>query len=168
MQLISTSTIRRSLAVAAVALLVVPGVSALAGTTSSSAKPTAEQSPVLVGPTLQILTFGNNIGLPLGCQLATSAIGAGAAEYGFGSAVGPVVQAGNNGCTMVSAQGAAGLEQATTASQPLSALNPTVNPMIGQAADSVTMVGTEYGEELSPFGPTVAGLGGTINFFQGK
>lgn len=150
------------------AALAAPGGPTVRAATWSGSGPSKGQSPAIVGPLLQIFTFGVSFGLPTGCQLASSTIGAGAAELGQAGAVGPVIAAINNGCTTLQGQGMALIEQGQAMSRPLNVINPYVNPMIGQVADSFTKVGNDYGPALSPFGPTIAGLGGTINFFQGK
>ena len=43
-----------------------------------------------------------------------------------------------------------------------------VNPLIATLAQGLNTVGTQYAGSLSPFGPTVAGLGGTVTFFEGS
>jgi hypothetical protein len=126
------------------------------------------ESPAVVGPLLQIFTFGNDVGVPTGCQLGSSTLGSGSAELGHAAEVAPVIVAINNGCATAQTNGDTYLAKGKTTSQPLSAWNPYVNPIIGQTGDSVEQFGTDYGDALAPFGGTIAGLGATINFFQGK
>jgi hypothetical protein len=155
--------VRKALGLAVVATVAVPAAAAFAASQKAP-----DPKPAVVGPTLDILRFGDVVGIPLGCQAATSAIGSGASYLGQSAAAGPVIQAVNDGCNNVSAQGAAGLEQARQATLPLAAINPYANPVIEQAATSVEQFGTDYADEIAPLGPTVAGTGPTIRYFEGK
>jgi hypothetical protein len=163
-------TVRRAVAAAVLATVAVPAASALA-----MSKPvhrvsngSSSQKPAVVGPVLGILVFGDTVGLPLGCQLVTSAIGSGATYLGHAGTASPIIDKANGGCDTASAQGASGLAKAQKAAQPLNAINGYANPVIDQAANSVTQFGNDYGQELAPFGPTIAGSGDTIRFFEGK
>jgi hypothetical protein len=60
------------------------------------------------------------------------------------------------------------LQQAIAQSQALALLNPIVNPLIAELATGLQTIGTQFAGSLSPFGPTVAGLGGTVSFFEGS
>jgi len=162
-------TVRRAVALAVAATLAVPAASALAMSSPLGDRSggSSDEDPAVVGPTLGILVFGDTIGLPLGCQLGTSAIGSGAAYFGQAQAVSPVIDAANGGCDTASQQGATGLAQLQEATKPLNVINDTANPVIEQTATSVEQAGQDYDQELAPFGPTVAGSGGTIRFFEG-
>jgi hypothetical protein len=146
-----------AVAVAGAAFAVLP--------TASAAEP--EQSPAIVGPLLQIFTFGADVGLPTGCQAGTATLGAGAAYFGYAAQLGPYIAKVNNGCTTAQANADTLIAKGNTRSAPLAAWNPYVNPVVQATGDSVTQVGTDYGDALQPMGPTIAGLGATINFFQG-
>src|SRR5258706_10862191 len=124
-------TLRRALALAVVGTLAVPAASALAMSDplGQGSNQSSDEKPAVVGPTLGILVFGDTIGLPLGCQLATSAVGSGAAYLGQAGTVSPVIDQANTGCDTVSTQGAAGLAQLQDASKPLNVVNPYVNPV---------------------------------------
>jgi hypothetical protein len=148
------------LAVAALAVAVPTGA-------AQAAAPKPAEHPAIVGPLLQIFTFGADVGIPTGCQAGTAALGSGAAYFGYAQQLGPYIGKVNNGCTTVQVQGDKYIAIGNKQSAALAAWNPYVNPVLQSTADSVTQVGTTYGDALSPFGPTIAGLGGTINFFQG-
>ena len=139
-----------------------------AGVASADSKPAAAaQSPAIVGPLLQFFTFGSDVGIPTVCQAASSGIGSGAAYFKVAGQLAPVISAINNGCTTVQTQADTFIAAGNKYSAALAVWNPYVNPMIQQSADSVTQAGTDYGDAVAPFGPTIAGLGGTLNFFQG-
>ncbi|MGZ6793886.1 MAG: hypothetical protein ACXVFV_13090 [Mycobacteriales bacterium] len=147
-----------ALAATGAALAVLP-----AGTASA-----AGSKPVVVGPLLQIFTFGADVGVPTGCQAGSASLGSGSAELGLAQQAAPVVSAVNTGCDTFQQQADAGIAMGQQQSAPLSVLNPTVNPMIGQAAASSDQFAAEYGPALAPFGGTLAGVGATLNFFQGS
>lgn len=154
---------RRALALVAAgaALAVLPA--GLAHADGASA-----QSPVVVGPLLQIFTFGADVGVPTGCQAGSASLGSGSAELGFAQQVAPVISAINTGCDTFQKQADAAIATGNKQSAPLAMLNPTVNPIIGQAAASSDDFAAQYGPALAPFGGTLAGVGATLNFFQGK
>lgn len=132
------------------------------------AGPASAQSPVVVGPLLQIFTFGADVGVPTGCQAGSASLGSGSAELGFAQQVAPVISAINTGCDTFQKQADAAIATGNKQSAPLAMLNPTVNPIIGQAAASSDDFAAQYGPALAPFGGTLAGVGATLNFFQGK
>jgi hypothetical protein len=145
-----------ALAVTGAALAVLPAGSASA------------EAPVVIGPLLQIFTFGADVGVPTGCQAGSAALGSGSAELGFAQQAAPVVAAVNTGCDTFQAQADKYIAIGNARSAPAAALNPYVNPMIGQAAASTDQLAADYGPALAPFGGTLAGVGATLNFFQGK
>ena len=147
---------------AAAAVIAAPATAALASPAPAAAK------PVVVGGLLEVFGFGTGIGLPLGCQLGTAALGSGAAYLNKAQQVSPAINEANTACSLAAAEGTILVNKAQANDTKLNALNPFVNPMIGEVANSVTQVGTNYGPALAPFGPTIAGLGGTLNFFQGS
>jgi hypothetical protein len=49
-----------------------------------------------------------------------------------------------------------------------SAINPYVDPVIASIGTSVSNFGNTYGASLNPLGPTIAGAGATIEFFEGS
>jgi hypothetical protein len=121
-----------------------------------------------VGPLLDFANFGDTIGLPIVCGTGAGAIGDGANQYGFAKQASPLVNAINTMCATASARGATYIAQAQATDSPLAALNPYANPILNSAGTSVTQFGTTYGAALAPFGPTIAGLGGTIQWFEGS
>lgn len=154
-------------AVSAAATLALGTVPASAASKPAAPRAAAAQSPAIVGPLLQFFTFGSDVGLPTGCQAASSGIGSGAAYFNVAGQLAPVISAINNGCTTIQTQADTYIAAGNKYSAALAVWNPYVNPVIAQSADSITQAGTEYGDAVAPFGPTIAGLGGTLNFFQG-
>jgi hypothetical protein len=130
--------------------------------------PASAESPAVVGPLLQIFSFGTDVGVPTGCQAGTATLGSASAEGGLAQQAAPVIAAVNTGCDTFQAQADSLISQGHSASAPASAWNPYVNPIIGQAAASSDQFAADYGSALAPFGGTLAGLGATLNFFQGK
>jgi hypothetical protein len=106
-----------------------------------------------------VLQFGDTVGLPLACSASSVA----ATQSGAA----PVVAQVLTECQTVSTQGDGALQQAITASQGLTFINPVVNPAVSGLASQFQNTGDNYGPSLSPLGPTVAGLGDTIVFFRG-
>jgi len=123
---------------------------------------------VVIGPLLQVFTFGADVGVPTGCEAGKAALGSGFAEFGLAQQAAPVIEAVATGCDTFQLQGEKYIAVGNKMSAPAAALNPYVNPMLGQAADSANGFSAGYGSALAPFSATLAGLGGTINFFQGK
>lgn len=113
-------------------------------------------------PILQLMSFGDTTGLPLACQLSTSLM-AGAAP-----GTSPIVTNITEQCNQLSAQGQSYLNQAITASEHLNALNPVLDPVFVSMSSALKNLGTNYGPQLAPFGPMIAGLGSTVAFFEGS
>ena len=89
------------------------------------------------------------------------------AETGSSKGISPLVQQLDGQCNQLSAKGSDYLQQAIAESRGLVLINPVVNPLIAGLAGGLTTTGTQEGPALAPFGPTVAGLGGTVAFFEG-
>lgn len=113
-------------------------------------------------PILQLMSFGDTTGLPLACQLSTSLL-AGAAP-----GTSPIVTNITQQCNQLSAQGQTYLDQAISASEQLNALNPVLDPVFVSMSSGLKNLGTNYGPQLAPFGPMIAGLGSTVAFFEGS
>jgi hypothetical protein len=129
----------------------------------------AAGSPALVGPLLQTLYFGDGLAVPEVCGLTVGVIGAGAAYVpGSGAELSPFLAELNSDCSKIATEGQAFIAQWQAASAPLEALNPVLAPEIAQIGQGVQAFGTNYSASLGPFGPTVAGLGNTIDFFEGS
>jgi hypothetical protein len=122
----------------------------------------------LVTPLLKFFEFGNTIGLPLVCSDAGSVVSIIGAQSGAAKVTSPLVTQLDNDCSTLSAAGDKYLAQAISESQSLALINPVVNPLLAQLSTTLTNTGTTYGAALAPFGPTVAGLGGTVAFFEGS
>jgi hypothetical protein len=160
-------TRRRKQAALAVGLAVaatVLGPAAAALADSGTNKPGA----AVVTPTLKILAFGDNVGLPTGCQLASSLVGTTADQAGLTKAVSPLILAVNAQCSTLQAQGASMIATGESNSTGLDGINPVANPVIAATADSFQTVGDDYGSGLAPFGPTISGMSGFIAFFEGS
>lgn len=160
---------------AAAALVGTTGVSAsAAGTTSPTAITTSTSdssgggsSTAVVTPLLEMFVFGNTIGLPLACNDAGSVVSIIGAQTQSSKVLSPLLVELDKSCGQFSTQGNGYLQQAIAESRALLLLNPVVDPFIADLAGGLTTIGTQYGPSLSPFGPTVAGLGGTVAFFEG-
>jgi hypothetical protein len=148
------------------------GILLTVGAMAGFAAPAGAQtpgSPAIVGPLLTTFTFGDEIALPTGCGLAGGAIEAGAAYVpGSSSALSPFFTELNTECSTIAATGYQYLLQFAPAVAPLSAWNPILDPIIAQIGSAVQAFGNNYMAELGPLGPTVAGFGNTINYFEGS
>lgn len=145
-------------------LTLAAGVLALPATAALA----ADDKPAVFAPTLGIFDFGADVGLPLGCTLALGYARDGADLFGQADTADPVFSAASDGCDQAGVQAKVLLAQGRTMSQPAVALNPYVDPALGQTADSLRIVGRDYAPLVSPFGPTIAGSGDTVDFFQGS
>ena len=124
-------------------------------------------SAAAVTPLLDMFEFGDTLGLPLACSDAASVVSIIGAQTGSSKGVSPLVQQLDDQCNQLSAKGSDYLQQAIADSRGLALINPLVNPLIADVAGGMTTIGTQEGPALAPFGPTVAGLGGTVAFFEG-
>jgi hypothetical protein len=148
---------------APLALLTPAGASsAQTGNTGNSGK------AAVVTPLLEMFKFGNAIGLPLACSDAGSIVSIIGSQTGGTAVASKLVTELDSQCNELSSKGGGYLQQAIAQSQALTLLNPVVNPLISALAKGLSTVGTQEGASLSPFGPTVAGLGGTVTFFEGS
>jgi hypothetical protein len=125
-------------------------------------------SGAVVTPLLEIFKFGNAVGLPLACSDAGSIISIIGSQTGGTSVASKLVTELDNQCQQLSSKGGDYLQQAIAQSRAMTLLNPVVNPLIAALAKALNTVGTQEEGSLSPFGPTVAGLGGTVTFFEGS
>ncbi len=125
-------------------------------------------SAAVVTPLLKMFEFGNTIGLPLACSDAGSIVSIIGTQTGGAKVTSKLVTELDSQCSELSAKGGTYLQQAITQSRALSLLNPAVDPLIADLSTALSTAGTEFGPSLSPFGPTVAGLGGTVTFFEGS
>jgi hypothetical protein len=145
-------------------------VAGLAGATSAAGDPADSgngSSAAVVTPLLQSGEFGDTVGFPLACSDAGSVISIIGASTSA-KTVSPLVDELDAQCSQLSTQGSGRLQQAIAESQSLTLINPLVNPLIAALANGFTTVGTQDASLLAPFGPTVAGLGGTVAFFEGS
>ncbi len=151
------------------------GLSGLSGSTIASADSgnsgnTATgtgASAAGVTPLLNMFEFGDTIGLPLACSDAGSVVSIIGAESDSSQSISPLVVQLDSQCSQLSSEGSGYLQQAIAESQGLALINPAVNPLIAALSGGLTTTGTQQGPALAPFGPTVAGLGGTVAFFEG-
>ena len=141
---------------------------ASSSTTANSGNTGTTGSGALITPLLELFEFGNTIGLPLACSDAGSVVSIIGTQTGGSAAASALVTQLDSLCAQLSSKGGDELQQAIAQSRALSLLNPVVNPLIATLAKALNTVGTNYEGSLSPFGPTVAGLGGTVTFFEGS
>jgi hypothetical protein len=125
-------------------------------------------SSAAVTPLLKMFEFGNSIGLPLMCSDAGSIVSIIGSQTGGTAVSSKLVTELDDQCQQLSSKGGDYLQQAIAQSRALTLINPAVNPLIAALATALNTTGTQEGAELSPFGPTVAGLGGTVAFFEGS
>ena len=149
---------------------------ALAGLTVVTATPAlaaGDQPPpkkaAVVSPTISTLSFIDTVLLPLGCSTGVGAISSGAASVpGASDAVGSTFAQVTDACAQGSVQVGMVLDQAAGSVGPLAAINSVVNPGIDATATGLTMISTNYGPALAPFGPTVAATAADVLFFKGS
>ena len=166
---------RRRHAVLAAAVAVVTTAAAMGAATASAGDPAqgaaantgSGASAAAVTPLLNMFEFGDTLGLPLACSDAGSVISIIGTETGSSKGISPLVQQLDGQCNQLSAKGSGYLQQAIAESRGLALINPAVDPLIADLAGGLTATGTQEGPALAPFGPTVAGLGGTVAFFEG-
>jgi hypothetical protein len=140
-----------------------------AGASSASTGNTGNSgSGAVVTPLLEIFKFGNAVGLPLACSDAGSIVSIIGSQTGGTAVASKLVTQLDTLCQELSSKGGDYLQQAIAQSRALTLLNPLVNPLISDLAKAANTVGTQEAGSLSPFGPTVAGLGGTVTFFEGS
>jgi hypothetical protein len=128
---------------------------------------TSGSSAAVITPLLRLFDFGDTVGMPLACNLASSVVSIAGNQAGASQAASPIVGEIVTQCADLSAKGHTYLQQAVAQSQQLTFINPILNPLIAAMASSVQTAGSNYGPSLAPIGPTIAGLGGTIAFFEG-
>jgi hypothetical protein len=164
---------RLALAIATVSMVI--GLNVSSGTTASasvardgSVNAGSGSSTAIVDPLLEMFEFGNTVGLPLACTDVGSVVSIIGAATNSSKTLSPITVQLDKECGELSAEGNAYLQQAMVESQGLSLINPLINPVIADLADGFSTIGTQYGPELSPFGPTVVGLGGMVAFFEGS
>jgi hypothetical protein len=160
-----------SVAVTALGLMAsvaaVSSVGASATTSGNSGNTGSGSSAAVITPLLKMFEFGNGIGLPLACSDAGSVVSIIGTQTGGTAVASKLVTQLDNQCAALAAKGGTYLQQAIAQSRALSLLNPVVDPLIAALSEALSSVGTQFGPSLSPFGPTVAGLGGTVTFFEG-
>jgi hypothetical protein len=166
--------VRLALALATFGALV--GLAGVGGasTAAASTAPSGNSGNTGAGSTaagvtglLDMFEFGNSVGLPLACSDAGSLISIIGTQTNSSEALSPLVSELTTQCNELSTKGGGYLQQAIAESQELALINPIVNPLIEALSNGLSTLGTGDGSSLSPFGPTVAGLGGTVSFFEG-
>lgn len=125
-------------------------------------------SSAVVTPLLKMFVFGNSIGLPLMCSDAGSVVSIIGSQTGGTAVSSKLVTELDGQCQQLSSKGGDYLQQAMAQSRALTLINPAVNPLLSALATALSTTGTQEAAEMSPFGPTVAGLGGTVTFFEGS
>jgi hypothetical protein len=165
----STSPLRHRLVRAGIAGGLATTMLIAVATPASAADAPAPQptSASVLTPLLHILEFGDFVGLPLACNLITSLASTGAGQANLSDAASPFVTQINDTCAELSAKGSTYLEQAIDQSKALVFINPALDPVVEQLSTGATNVGTNDSDAVAPFGPTIAGLGNTVSFFEG-
>lgn len=163
---------RRALATAAAATIGLLAPLVLLSPAGASGSPTGNTgnsgSAAGLTPLLEMFQFGNAVGLPLACSDAGSIVSIIGTQTGGTAVASKLVTELDDQCQQLSSKGGDYLQQAIAQSRALTLLNPVVNPLISNLAKALSTVGTQEAGSLSPFGPTVAGLGGTVTFFEGS
>lgn len=123
----------------------------------------------VIGPMLDFFGFGSNVGVPLMCAVSASFVTVGFSEFQAQDQAAPFVDALEQGCAAFREQGNAYVEQGKTMQAPYAdVFNPYANPMIDGFADTLTKLGTDYRDQMAPFGATVATAGSSVRFFKGS
>lgn len=158
-------------AVAATTMAVLTSIVAFSpvGASSASTGNTGNTGKgAVITPLLELFEFGNTVGLPLLCSDAGSIISIIGTQTGGASVSSKLVTELDSQCNELATKGGNYLQQAISESRALTLLNPAIDPLIADLSKGVNLVGTQYAGSLAPFGPTVAGLGGTVAFFEGS
>ena len=145
-----------------------PAPAGTAATGNSGNTGSGSSSSAVITPLLKFFEFGNAIGLPLACSDAGSVVSIFGSQTSSESLTTPLTNELDSLCAQLASQGGTYLQQAIAQSQALVFINPVANPLIADLSNGAKTVGTTDGPSLAPFGPTVAGLGGTVSFFEGS
>jgi hypothetical protein len=158
------------LSISVLAVGATAGPALAAGSTHHHAakKHQAAKKTAVIYPLLEFFQFGDQIGAPIVCGTGSSLIGSGAAYFGVAKSANGVINAINTGCAAIVKDGNKFIDAGFKAAKAGSALNPFVDPVIASLGKSVSQFGTTYGAALNPVGPTIAGAGATIDFFEGS
>jgi hypothetical protein len=128
----------------------------------------AAGEPAVVGPVLTTLSFGTEFALPLACGASVGVVSSGASSFPGGTAASsPFLAEFSRLCDTLAGDGSSFFSEANADVSGLDVINPILNPEIAQISASVQMVGNNYATSLAPFGPYVAGLGGSLSYFEG-
>jgi hypothetical protein len=149
-------------------LLLVIGSVAPASAQGSDQPNASGGSAAVISPLLELFDFGATVGLPEGCNTAASVINTGAAAFNATADVAALLNQMTAACNHMSQIGDQQLQQAIARSQSLTFINPLLNPPIAGLATALQTLGGQYGPAVAPFGPTIAGLGQTVTFFEGS
>jgi len=140
-----------------------------ADTAPTDGKGIGEPNTAVVGPLLDFFGFGSNVGAPLMCAVGASFITVGFSEFHAPKQGAPITDAMEQWCAAFRDQGNSYVARGKTMQAPYAgAFNPYANPAIDEAADGITKLGTDYADQMAPFGPTVAGLGSSVRYFKGS
>ena len=158
--------VRAALALSLCSGLVLFGAESAGATTNSPAK------PAVIGPLLDAANFAAPLGLGEACPLVGGmALSSGSQLLGAGtsgSVISPFLNQLNSLCSQIGQAGSTFASEGEQYTAPLAVINPVLDPLIAQIAQAVQMSGTTYGASMAPLGPFVAGLGGSLTFFEGS
>jgi hypothetical protein len=126
-------------------------------------------SPAILSPLLTTFGLGAAVGMPEACGVVVGALASGLATYPqLAQQFGPYLSQVSSTCAQMAAQGTTYINAFNGAVAPLAAINPVVNPGLETFADELQTLATTYGPSMAPLGPTVAGLGADVRYFEGS
>jgi hypothetical protein len=136
-----------------------PGVTGAGGVSGAGSSPSAAPGTVIVHPTLQLLAFGGQVGMPLLCTVAISAAGPALTDPGVSAVVAQIQQA----CVTGANQGADGLRALDQQLSALAAVNPAVRPVLDSLASSLDAAARVN----APFVTYLLQISALVRFFDG-
>jgi hypothetical protein len=163
-----TLALRSALAALALGTVLIAALPSTDAGAASGTNPPPPPSAAIITPLLQMFAFGNTLGLPLICSDVGSVISIVGAQTGASSATSPLINELNGLCGEFTSEGTSYLQEAEKQSQSFAFVNPVLNPVIAGLSNGLITLGTQDGGAVAPLGPTVAGLGATIAFFEGS
>jgi hypothetical protein len=134
----------------------------------ASAASTNPAEPAVIGPLLDTDQYLSALGFGEGCDIVGGVITTASGQAKVGSEVSPFIADMDNYCGVFGQESASMAIAGEQAAAPLAAVNPVLDPVIGEIAQEVGMFGTDYASSLAPFGPFVAGMGGALTYFEGS
>jgi len=120
----------------------------------------------VVSPAMSTMLWGSTVFVSIGCAYGTAEMAS--TMNGLGSDdSSDLAGAVTDGCARYSSASGQAILQGMQAVQPLTAINPYVNPGIAAFSAAVADFGRTHDAVLTPFGPTVQTFANSIDFFRG-